>query len=102
MGKLESDPTPASIYNTNNIPNENYLPWHGHVTALTVAPQHRRLGLARTLTQALERGCDEQNAYFVDLFVREGNTAAVGMYRGLGYVSLFLFHFLSLPFPIFL
>lgn len=28
--------------------------WHGHVTALTVAPDYRRLGLAATLMQILE------------------------------------------------
>lgn len=28
--------------------------WHGHVTALTVAPEFRRLGLAAKLMQILE------------------------------------------------
>eukprot|EP00842_Homolaphlyctis_polyrhiza_P004699 jgi/Hompol1/522/HPOL_005343-RA len=28
--------------------------WHGHVTAVTVAPDFRRLGLARTLMDMLE------------------------------------------------
>lgn len=28
--------------------------WHGHVTALTVAPEYRRLGLARQLMNLLE------------------------------------------------
>ena len=28
--------------------------WHGHVTALTVAPEFRRLGLARKLMDRLE------------------------------------------------
>lgn len=28
--------------------------WHGHVTALTVAPDYRRLGLAATLMSFLE------------------------------------------------
>lgn len=31
--------------------NEN---WHGHVTALTVSPDYRRLGLATTLMEFLE------------------------------------------------
>ena len=61
------------------------MPWHGHVTALTVAPQYRRLGLAQELTKALERGCEAQDAWFVDLFVRAGNETAVGLYRGMGY-----------------
>ena len=77
MGKVEEDPDYMSF-----LPN--YLPWHGHVTALTVAPCARRQGLAKTLTAALERACDERGAWFMDLFVREGN-AAVDMYRGMGY-----------------
>lgn len=77
MGKLEEDPSYLQF-------SDNYLPWHGHVTALTIAPQYRRLGLAKTLTDALERGCEEQNAWFVDLFVRAGNDIAVGLYKGLG------------------
>lgn len=28
--------------------------WHGHVTALTVSPEYRRLGLAATLMNILE------------------------------------------------
>ena len=78
MGKVEEDPPWRKF-------TEHFLPWHGHVTALTVAPQHRRSGLAQSLTKALERGCEEQNAWFVDLFVREGNKTAVGLYQGLGY-----------------
>ena len=81
MGKVEEDP--AYLQFTNN-----YLPWHGHVTALTIAPQYRRLGLAKRLTSALERGCEVQNAWFVDLFVREGNETAVSLYRGLGLVLM--------------
>ena len=76
MGKIEEDPPYLRF-------SDNYMPCHGHVTALTVAPQYRRLGLARKLTEALERGCEDKNAWFVDLFVREGN-AAVVMYKGMG------------------
>ena len=81
MGKVEEDPDLFEV-----LYKENYMPWHGHVTALTVAPQYRRLGLGQELTSALERGCEEQNAWFVDLFVRESNSA-VGMYEKMGYVS---------------
>ncbi|KAI9817805.1 MAG: hypothetical protein M1827_000924 [Pycnora praestabilis] len=78
MGKLESSP---AVYQHS----EHYLPWHAHITALTVAPPSRRLGLARLLTESLERAGDEYNAWFVDLFVRESNKVAGGMYRGMGY-----------------
>merc|ERR1712235_119099 len=50
--------------------------WHGHVTALTVQPNYRRLGLARKLMKILERVSEKKNTWFVDLFVREKNTAA--------------------------
>ncbi len=48
--------------------------WHGHVSAVTVAPNYRRLGLAKTLMDDLEDTCAcVYNAYFVDLFVRSSN-----------------------------
>lgn len=78
MGKLESSP---AFYNYS----EHYLPWHAHITALTVAPHARRLGIARILSSGLERAGDEYDAYFVDLFVRKSNTIAQSLYRGMGY-----------------
>src|SRR5271168_1602747 len=78
MGKLESSP---SYYQFS----EHYLPWHAHITALTVAPHARRLGLARVLSQTLERSGDEYNAWFVDLFVRKSNKIGISLYRGMGY-----------------
>ena len=65
--------------------NQNYLPWHGHVTALTIAPAARRLGYATALTEALEQQCDANDGWFVDLFVRKDNTAAQELYKKLGY-----------------
>ncbi len=60
--------------------------WHGHVTAVTVAPEFRRLGLARLLMQELEDiSRDVYNAYFVDLFVRKSNLLAINMYHKFGY-----------------
>ena len=48
--------------------------WHGHVSAVTVAPLYRRLGLANTLMEDLEStSSNVYNAYFVDLFVRASN-----------------------------
>jgi len=63
--------------------NEN---WHGHVTALTVAPQYRRLGLANQLMDILEDISEKKNCYFVDLFVRVSNAVAISMYKKLGYI----------------
>ena len=60
--------------------------WHGHVSAITVAPQFRRQGLARALMNYLEEVSTKwHDAYFVDLFVRPSNNVAVGFYRQLGY-----------------
>ena len=92
MGKVEGK-------NTN---------WHGHVTALTVAPEFRRLGLARKLMDRLEVVSDKMyeeeaecqsiiliiayallpsyRGYFVDLFVRKSNKIATQLYEKLGYV----------------
>lgn len=61
--------------------------WHGHVTAVTVAPEYRRLGLAQLLMAYLERLSEAAyDGYFVDLYVRKGNALAVDMYKSLGYV----------------
>jgi N-terminal acetyltransferase B complex catalytic subunit len=59
--------------------------WHGHVTALTVAPQYRRLGLAQNLMAYLEQVSEQRKCYFADLFVRASNLVAIEMYKKLGY-----------------
>jgi N-terminal acetyltransferase B complex catalytic subunit len=60
--------------------------WHGHVTAVTVSPEYRRLGVASNLMAFLEYITTEvYRAYFVDLFVRVSNQLAQVMYGGLGY-----------------
>lgn len=62
--------------------------WHGHVSAVTVAPEYRRLGLAQTLMTYFETlSVQQYNAYFVDLFVRASNTLAIDMYNKFGYVT---------------
>ncbi|PWN41527.1 putative N-acetyltransferase 5 [Ceraceosorus guamensis] len=59
---------------------------HGHVTAITVAPEFRRLGVAKGLMNLLEDASEKvYNSYFVDLFVRPSNNLAVSMYEKLGY-----------------
>ncbi|KAG5457695.1 MAG: acyl-CoA N-acyltransferase [Olpidium bornovanus] len=60
--------------------------WHGHVTAVTVAPEFRRLGLAAQMMAWLEEVSDKTyDAYFVDLFVRVSNSVAIDMYKRFGY-----------------
>lgn len=64
----------------------NPLDWHGHVTAVSVADEYRRIGLAAKLMKFLEDVSDSKKCYFVDLFVRVSNKIAVGMYKTFGYV----------------
>lgn len=64
----------------------SHLDWHGHVTAITVAPEYRRLSLARNMMNLLERISDEvYKGFFVDLFVRCSNLVAIKMYEGMDY-----------------
>lgn len=37
------------------------IEWHGHVTAITVAPEYRRLSVARKMMEYLERVSDEHH-----------------------------------------
>lgn len=59
--------------------------WHGHVTALTIAPEFRRLGLAAKLMNVVEEISENKKCFFVDLFVRVSNQVAVDMYTRVGY-----------------
>lgn len=62
--------------------------WHGHVSAVTVAPAYRRLGMAKSLMDDFESLCiHTYSAYFVDLFVRKSNRLAQEMYSKFGYVT---------------
>ena len=61
--------------------------WHGHVTAVTVPPEYRRLGMATQLMDVLERVSELNEAWFVDLFVRRSNSLAIGMYSKMGYTT---------------
>lgn len=66
--------------------NSNPLDWHGHVTAISVCEEHRRLGIAGKLMKFLEDVSERKKCYFVDLFVRVSNEVAVQMYKKMGYV----------------
>ncbi|KAK0392146.1 hypothetical protein NLU13_1644 [Sarocladium strictum] len=78
MGKVESSPDAYKF-------SEHYLPWHAHITALTVAPEARRLGIGKILTEQLEAAADAHDAWFMDLFVRTSNVRAINFYRSMGY-----------------
>lgn len=58
------------------------------MTALTVAAEYRRIGLAKRLMNILELVSELiYNGYFVDLFVRQGNKVAIQMYSDMGYIT---------------
>lgn len=78
MGKVESSPD-AYKY------SQHYLPWHAHITALTVAPEARRLGIGKILVEQLEVAANTNDTWFMDLFVRRSNHRAITFYRRLGY-----------------
>lgn len=78
MGKVESS---LAVYKHS----KHYLPWHAHITAFTVAPEARRLGIGRILIDQMEMEADARNAWFVDLFVRRSNVGAIAFYEKAGY-----------------
>jgi len=66
--------------------NDQVKDWHGHVSAVTVAPQFRRQGIANALMNYLEEVTDKTHrGWFVDLFVKPSNNIAVGFYKKIGY-----------------
>ncbi|SCU84002.1 LAFA_0D07382g1_1 [Lachancea sp. 'fantastica'] len=61
--------------------------WHSHITAVTIAPEFRRISLASGLCNTLETITDNQphNVNFIDLFVKCNNNLAISLYEKLGY-----------------
>ena len=86
MAESPSGKIMGYIMGKSEARQSNPLDWHGHVTAISVADEYRRLGLAATLMKFLEDVSEHKKCYFVDLFVRVSNTVAVLMYKNLGYV----------------
>lgn len=58
---------------------------HGHVCALTVSSDYRRLGVASLLMNHFGHILDLRNAWYVDLYLRCSNQAAYKLYCNLGY-----------------
>lgn len=83
--KNNSDTIVGYIIGSAKIDNPEQA--KGHVTAVTVAEDYRRLGIATLLMEMLEKTSDELfKAYFVDLYVRPTNKHAQSMYEKMGYV----------------
>jgi GNAT superfamily N-acetyltransferase len=60
---------------------------------IVVAPGARRRGLGRTLTRGLVAWGADQGAKTAWLQVRDGNTAARALYRKLGFVDAYPYHY---------
>ncbi|XP_030377301.1 N-alpha-acetyltransferase 20 [Scaptodrosophila lebanonensis] len=60
---------------------------HGHICALTVSAEYRRLGLASALMALFALELDLKRAWYVDLFVRQSNVNAYKLYSSLGYIQ---------------
>ncbi|PAA91760.1 hypothetical protein BOX15_Mlig021549g1 [Macrostomum lignano] len=58
--------------------------WHGHVTALSVAPEFRRLGLAGKLMAGLEDVSEKKRAY-LSICSFASPTTWLSLYKKLGY-----------------
>ncbi|XP_017075212.1 N-alpha-acetyltransferase 20 [Drosophila eugracilis] len=60
---------------------------HGHISALAVAHDYRKLGLATRLMDTLRDIMDRQKDWYIDLSVRAKNANAIRLYESLGYVK---------------
>jgi ribosomal-protein-alanine N-acetyltransferase len=56
--------------------------------SVAVAISARRLGVGRTLCEAVAAWCQEQGAAALELEVRAASEGAVALYRGLGFVAV--------------
>jgi GNAT superfamily N-acetyltransferase len=70
--------------------------WAG-LTAMEIAPSHRRQGLARHLVAAIAGWGWDQGARSVYLQVTDTNTPAIGLYRVLGFETHHVYHYLTPP-----
>ena len=66
--------------------------WLG-VTAVTVAEEHRRQGLATAVMAALQRWAGEHGAHSVYLQVTAGNAPARALYRRAGFIEHHRYHY---------
>ena len=57
----------------------------GHILTIDVSPVHREKGIGSTLLQAVEKLFREKGATVCHLEAREDNTAALKLYKMLGY-----------------
>lgn len=62
------------------------LEWHSHISAISVSPEFRKLGVAKRLLDHFEKVSEDSHfCYFADLYVRVTNVVAIDMYKRRGY-----------------
>ncbi|KAH8249215.1 hypothetical protein KR032_007325 [Drosophila birchii] len=68
---------------------ENIGKWNsqGHISALTVSAEYRRLGVATALMNYFYTALSHRGASWVNLFMRCSNLIAYRLYCSLGYVN---------------
>ena len=60
--------------------------WHSHISAVSVSPEFRRLGVAKLLLDHFEKVSEDVHfCHFADLYVRVTNEVAIEMYKKRGY-----------------
>ncbi|GMM30673.1 peptide alpha-N-acetyltransferase complex B subunit [Martiniozyma asiatica (nom. inval.)] len=81
---VDNHPTGYMLAKTEGKSKE----WHAHISAVTVDPHYRRIGLGSYLCNILNVVVDPQrpiHAWFIDLFVKCSNKSAITLYEKLGY-----------------
>ena len=60
--------------------------WHSHISAISVSPEFRRLGVGKLLLDKFEALSEDVHfCWFADLYVRVTNKVAIDMYKFRGY-----------------
>lgn len=80
----EQEPTGYMLAKTEGKAKE----WHAHISAVTVDPNYRRVGLGSYLCDQLKIVVEPIrpiHAWFIDLFVKCSNKTAITLYEKLGY-----------------
>jgi N-terminal acetyltransferase B complex catalytic subunit len=81
---VNQEPTGYMLAKTEGKAKE----WHAHISAVTVDPNYRRVGLGSYLCDQLKIVVEPTrpiHAWFIDLFVKCSNKTAITLYEKLGY-----------------
>lgn len=94
FASVRLDPAPAPLATVaRGVLTDGWL----GVTAVTVAEEHRRRGLATAVMAALGRWAAERGAHSVYLQVTAGNVPARALYRQAGFIEHHRYHYRHRP-----